>query len=315
MTISFRGKKVWVAGHTGMVGGAIVRRLASEDCEPLVATQQELDLTRQTDVENWVNANRPDIVFLAAAKVGGIVANRDYPADFGYINQMIQCNVIEAALRTDVEKLVFLGSACMYPKNCQQPLTEQQLMSGPLEPTNEAYAMAKLAGMQLCQSYRRQHGADFITVLPTNSYGPGDNFDPVTSHVPAALMLKCFNAKKTGAKHIDVWGSGKPTRDFIHVDDMADGVVFAAKHYGDGAPINIGSGIETSIRELAETIQSAVGFEGELKFDPSKPDGMLRKVLDPSKMRALGWEPRYSLASGMEHAYQWFEKHHGASTT
>lgn len=312
MSYDLTGKRVWVTGHTGMVGSALARRLEEDDCTILTAARGELDLTRQSDVETWAQANKPDLVLMAAAKVGGIVANRDYPADFAYINQVIQTNVIEASYRAGAEKLVFLGSACMYPRDAAMPLSEDQLMTGLLEPTNEAYGMAKLAGMQLAQAYRAQHGADFVTVLPTNSFGPGDNFDPVTSHVPAALMLKCHEAKLAGADHIEVWGSGTPTRDFLHVDDMADGIIHVAQHYSDAAPINISSGVETSIRALAEAIQGAVGFEGTLKFDHTKPDGMPRKVLDPSKLTALGWQPRQTLASGMEHAYAWFEKHHGA---
>lgn len=313
MTASYdvRGKRVWVAGHAGMVGSALVRRLAFEDCTVLTAPRAALDLTRQTDVESWVRANKPDLVLLAAAKVGGIIANRDLPADFAYINQVIQTNVIHAAHRIGVEKLVFLGSACMYPRGGVQPLAEDQLMTGPLEPTNEAYAVAKIAGMQLCQSYRRQYGADFITVLPTNSYGPKDNYDPLTSHVPAALMVKCHEAKVSGASSVEVWGSGNPTRDFLHVDDMADGILAATKLYSGTAPVNIGSGTETSIRELADAIADAVGFEGMLKFDASKPDGAPRKILDISKMKSLGWTPHYSLPSGMKHAYEWYQKHEG----
>jgi len=305
------GKRVWIAGHTGMVGSALVRRLTSEDCTLLTAGRAELDLTRQADVENWVEANKPDLVLLAAAKVGGIIANRDFPADFSYDNQVIQTNIMHAAFKAGAEKLVFLGSACMYPRDAKQPLVEDQLMTGPLEPTNEAYGTAKLAGMQLCQSFRRQHGADFITVLPTNSYGPNDNYDPVTSHVPAALMVKCHEAKESGAPHIEVWGSGKPARDFLHVDDMVDAIISVTRHYSDEAPINIGSGTETSISELAEAIAGAVGFGGDLKFDASKPDGALRKILDSKKLTALGWKPRYSLQSGMKHAYDWYREKKG----
>ena len=303
---NLKGKRIWVAGHTGMVGSALMRRLATEDCLLLSATHGALDLTRQADVEDWVHENKPDLVFLAAAKVGGIVANRDFPADFSYINQAIQSNVIQASFDSGVEKLVFLGSACMYPRTAPQPMSEDQMMTGPLEPTNEAYAVAKIAGMQLCRSIRLQHGRDFITVLPTNSYGPCDNYDPVTSHVPAALMFKCHQAKLAGAGFIDVWGSGKPTRDFLHVDDMADALILVARCYSDDAPINIGSGLETSIHALAEAISAAVGFKGELRFDAGKPDGAPRKILDNSKLNALGWEPKHTLQSGMKHAYDWF---------
>jgi GDP-L-fucose synthase len=306
--VNLEGKKVWVAGASGMVGSAIVRRIKREACVILAPSRKELDLTRQQQVEDWVAINKPDVVFLASAKVGGIVANRDYPADFAYINQVIQSNVIHSAFKFSVEKLVFLGSACMYPRDVSQPLCEDQIMTSALEPTNEAYGVAKIAGMQLCQSYRRQHGADFITVLPTNSYGPCDNYDLETSHVPAALMVKCHNAKIAREGHIEVWGSGTPTRDFLHVDDMADGIVELAVNYSDEAPVNLGSGTETSIRELAMAISEAVGFQGDLQFDASKPDGAPRKLLDNTKMCALGWEPKHSLLSGMEHAYEWYKK-------
>ena len=305
------GKRIWVAGHTGMVGSALVRRLQDEDCTLLTIDRDGLDLTRQSDVEQWVSAHRPDLVFMAAAKVGGIIANRDFPAEFAYVNQVIQTNVINAAYKAGVEKLVFLGSACMYPRDASQPLSEDQLMTGLLEPTNEAYGMAKLAGMQLCQSYRRQYGSDFITVLPTNSYGPNDNYDPITSHVPAALMVKCHEAKNSEAPHVEVWGSGKPTRDFLHVDDMADAIVAASKLYSAEAPINIGSGTEVSIGDLAGAIADAVGFEGALSFDASKPDGAPRKILDNSKLKNLGWKPKHSLPSGMKHAYEYYKEQKG----
>lgn len=304
-------KRVWVAGHAGMVGSALVRRLADEDCTVLTVSRAQLDLTRQADVESWAETNKPDLVFLAAAKVGGILANRDFPADFSYINQAIQTNVTHAAFKAGAEKLVFLGSACMYPRDASQPLREGQLMTGPLEPTNEAYGTAKLAGMQLCQSYRRQHGCDFITVLPTNSYGPFDNYDPLTSHVPAALMVKCHEAKISGAPYVEVWGTGKPTRDFLHVDDMVDGIIAAAAHYSSDKPINIGSGQEVSIAELASAIAGAVGYGGELKFDALKPDGAPRKLLDNSKLKNLGWKPKHSLPSGMKHAYEYYLEEKG----
>lgn len=302
----FAGKRVWVAGAGGMVGTALVRRLSSEDCSILAPTRAELDLTRQQDCENWVVANKPDMVFLAAAKVGGIIANRDFPAEFAYKNQSIQMNVINSTFKAGIQKLVFLGSACMYPRDAVQPLKEDQLMTGPLEPTNEAYGVAKLAGMQLCQSYRRQYGVDFITVLPTNSYGPKDNYDLETSHVPAALMVKCHQAKQKGDEFLPVWGSGRPTRDFLHVDDMADGIVALAKRYSGEAPVNLGSGVETSIQELAEAVKKAVGFDGVLQFDANKPDGAPRKVLDTSFMKNIGWQPRHNISSGMKHAYDWY---------
>ncbi len=302
------GKRVWVAGHTGMVGSALVRRLKREGCTILTVGREQLDLTRQADVENWVAANQPDLVFWAAAKVGGIVANRDYPADFAYINQVMQTNAISACYQQGVEKFIFLGSACMYPRAAAQPLVEHQIMSGPLEVTNEAYGVAKIAGMQLCQSYRQQYGSDFVTVLPTNSYGPGDNYDLETGHVPAAIMVKCHRARVEGRPAISVWGSGAPTRDFLHVDDMADGIVRVAKYYSDIAPINISSGQEVSIQELVTTICEATGFSGQVEFDSTKPDGALRKVLANSKLAQLGWAPEHTLLSGMKHAYDWYKK-------
>lgn len=278
-------------------------RLASEGCELLTVTHANLDLTRQADVEAWVAATRPQVVFLAAAKVGGIHANNTYPAEFLYDNLMMEANVIHSAWKTGVEKLVFLGSTCIYPKMAPQPIPEEALLTGPLEPTNEWYAIAKIAGIKLCQSYRRQYGCDFIAAQPTNLYGPGDNYDLQTSHVLPALLRKAHEAKLAGAKGMTVWGSGKPLREFLHVDDLADAIVFLAKHYSGDSHVNVGSGEEVSIRELAELVCRTVGFEGRLEFDASKPDGTPRKLADVSRLRNLGWDKARGLRSGLEQTY------------
>ncbi len=297
------GKSVWVAGHRGMVGSALVRRLQSENCTVQTADRKDADLTRQEEVETWMNANRPQVVFLAAAKVGGIQANNSYPAQFLYENLMIEANIIHAAFLTGVEKLVFLGSTCIYPKLAPQPIPEEALLTGPLEPTNEWYAVAKIAGIKLCQAYRLQHGCDFIAAQPTNLYGPGDNYDLETSHVLPALLRKAHEAKVSGAETMTVWGTGNPLREFLHVDDLADAAVFLAKHYSGESHINVGSGEELSIRELAETICKVVGFEGTLKFDASKPDGTPRKLSDVSRLRELGWNRAGDLTSGLQSTY------------
>jgi len=300
---SLQGKSVWVAGHRGMVGSAVVRRLQSEECSVLTAGREDADLTRQEEVERWMNANRPQVVFLAAAKVGGIQANNSYPAQFLYENLMIEANIIHAAFKTGVEKLVFLGSTCIYPKLAPQPIPEEALLTGPLEPTNEWYAIAKIAGIKLCQAYRKQYGCDFIAAQPTNLYGPGDNYDLETSHVLPALLRKAHEAKLSGTKTLTVWGSGKPLREFLHVDDLADAVVFLAKHYSGEGHINVGSGEEVSIRQLADTICKVVGFDGQLEFDASKPDGTPRKLADVSKLKALGWDGARSLEDGQKATY------------
>ena len=300
---SLAGKRVWVAGHRGMVGAALMRRLASEGCELLTVTHTELDLIRQADVEAWVAANSPEVVFLAAAKVGGIHANNTYPAEFLYDNLMMEANVIHSAWKTGVEKLVFLGSTCIYPKMAPQPIPEEALLTGPLEPTNEWYAIAKIAGIKLCQAYRRQHGCDFIAAQPTNLYGPGDNYDLQTSHVLPALLRKAHEAKFNNAGTLGVWGSGKPLREFLHVDDLADAIVFLAKHYSGESHVNVGSGEEVSIRELAELVCQTVGFEGRLEFDASKPDGTPRKLADVSKLKNLGWDKARDLRTGLEQTY------------
>lgn len=303
---SLEGKSVWVAGHRGMVGSALVRRLQSEECSVLTASREDADLVRQEEVEKWMTANRPQVVFLAAAKVGGIQANNSYPAQFLYENLMIEANIIHAAFRTGVEKLVFLGSTCIYPKLAPQPIPEEALMTGPLEPTNEWYAIAKIAGIKLCQAYRRQYGSDFIAAQPTNLYGPGDNYDLETSHVLPALLRKAHEAKVSSAKTLTVWGSGNPLREFLHVDDLAEAVVFLAKHYSGDSHINVGSGEEVSIRGLAEAICKVVGFDGALEFDASKPDGTPRKLSDVSKLQDLGWANARSLDEGLKQTYAEF---------
>ena len=301
-----KGKTVWVAGHRGMVGSALVRRLVEEDCKILVAGRDQVDLTRQAEVEDWMGTVRPQVIFLAAAKVGGIHANDTRPAEFLYDNLMIEANVIHAAWKTSVGKLVLLGSTCIYPKLAPQPIPEEALLTGPLEPTNEWYAIAKIAGIKLCQAYRRQYGCDFISAQPTNLYGPGDNYDLESSHVLPALLRKAHEAKLNGSKTLSVWGSGKPLREFLHVDDLADAVVFLAKQYSGDMPINVGSGEEVSIRNLAELVCKTVGFEGELQFDASKPDGTPRKLADVSRLKHLGWDRARGLGEGLEQTYAAF---------
>ncbi len=296
-------KRVFVAGHTGMVGSALVRRLRQESCEILTIGRKDVDLRRQGEVEAWMIDARPDVVFLAAAKVGGILANSTRPAEFLYENLMIEANVIHAAFLASVSKLVFLGSTCIYPRLAPQPISEDSLLTGPLEPTNQWYAIAKIAGIKLCQAYREQHGCDYISVQPTNLYGPGDNYDLTSSHVLPALLKKAHEAKLAGADTFEVWGSGEPLREFLHVDDLADAVVHLAKTYSGEKPVNIGSGEELSIRALAEMICGIVGFDGDLTFDKSKPDGTPRKSADTRYLRSLGWNRARSLKDGVEQTY------------
>lgn len=300
------GKRVWVAGHRGMVGSAITRRLALEDCEVLTAGRAELDLRRQDAVEAWMETNRPDAVFLAAAKVGGILANDTYPADFLYDNLILEANIIHAAYRSGVEKLLFLGSSCIYPKFAPQPITEDALLTGALEPTNEWYAIAKIAGIKLCQAYRRQHGCDFISAMPTNLYGPGDNFDLNTSHVMPALIRKAHEAKQAGAGTITIWGTGTPRREFLHVDDCADACVFLMKSYSAEGHVNVGSGDDITILELTRLVCDIVGFTGGIEHDLSKPDGTPRKLMSAERLRGMGWAPRIALAEGIAEAYRAF---------
>jgi GDP-L-fucose synthase len=301
-------KRVWVAGHRGLVGAALVRRLSRQNVDLLTATSDSLDLRRQADVEAWMARERPQAVFIAAARVGGIHANDSYPADFLYDNLMIEANVVHAAYRVGVEKLVLLGSTCVYPKLAPQPIPEEALLSGPLEPTNEWYAVAKIAGIKLTQAYRRQHGCDFISAQPTNLYGPGDNFDLETSHVLPALIRKAHEAKRDGSPTLSIWGSGRPLREFLHVDDLADALVFLAGCYSGESPVNVGSGVEISIRDLAHAVCAAVGFGGELVFDASKPDGTPRKLADSSKLAAMGWRPSIGLEGGLASTYHWYLK-------
>jgi GDP-L-fucose synthase len=304
---SLAGKRVWVAGHRGMVGSAIARRLQSEGCELLTTDRREIDLTRQAETEKWMEKTRPQAIFVAAARVGGIHANDTYPADFLYENLMIEANVIRAAYNLGIEKLMFLGSSCVYPREAQQPIREAALLTGRLEPTNEWYAVAKIAGIKLCQAYRRQHGADFISVMPTNLYGPGDNFHPDNSHVPAALLRRFHEAKLDNAPAVAVWGTGKPCREFMHVDDLADACVFVMRHYSGESHINVGTGREVTIREFAEKIRRVVGYEGEIVFDARRPDGTPRKVMDVSALRELGWSASIPLDAGLERYYEWFK--------
>lgn len=305
------GKSVFVAGHRGMVGSALVRRLASENCSVITAGRETMDLLRQSEVEAWMKANRPQVVFLAAAKVGGIHANNTHPAAFLYENLMIEANLIHAAWKCGVEKLVFLGSTCIYPKLAPQPIPESALLTGPLEPTNEWYAIAKIAGIKLCQAYRREHGADFIAAQPTNLYGPGDNYDLNSSHVLPALLRKAHEAKLAGAPSMTIWGSGKPLREFLHVDDLADAVVFLAKHYSGEEHVNVGSGAEVSIEGLARLVCQTVGFTGDLVLDASKPDGTPRKLSDVTKLKELGWDRARGLAQGVADVYQTFRSVNG----
>jgi len=300
------GKRVFVAGHRGMVGGALVRRLAGENCTVLTAARDTLNLLDQAMVRDWMAREKPEVMVVAAAKVGGIMANSTYPADFLYNNLMIEANLIEAAHRTGVAKLLFLGSSCIYPKFAPQPIAEESLLTGPLEPTNEWYAIAKIAGIKLCQAYRAQHGADYISAMPTNLYGPGDNFNLDTSHVMPALIRKAHQAKLAGDDSFEIWGTGTPRREFMHVDDLADACVFLLKNYSDPLPINIGYGDDVTIGDLAEMVARVVGFGGQVTRDTTKPDGTPRKLMDSSRLNALGWQPRIALEVGIADAYKHF---------
>ncbi len=304
---SLEGKRVWVAGHKGMVGSALCRRLARENtAEILTVSRDEVDLARQADIEAWIEKARPDAVFIAAAKVGGIWANNNFPVDFLYQNMMIAGNIIHAAHTVGVEKLLYLGSSCVYPRLAPQPIEESALLTGPLEPTNEWYAVAKIAGVKLCEAFRKQYGCDFISAMPTNLYGPFDNYDLNSSHVVPALMRKAHEAKLAGADSMEIWGSGKPLREFLHVDDCADGLVHLMRHYSAAELVNLGSGAEFSIETLARTVMKAVGFEGTLTKDSSKPDGTPRKLMSADKMRSLGWTPTIPLEQGLKDTYSWF---------
>ncbi len=300
------GRRVWVAGHRGMVGSALLRRLARAECEILAVAHQDCDLRRQAAVERWLADARPDVVVVAAAKVGGILANAASPAEFLYDNLMIAANVIEAARRAGVTKLLFLGSSCIYPRLAPQPIREEHLLEGQLEPTNQWYAVAKIAGLKLCQAYRRQYGCDFISALPTNLYGPGDNFDLMTGHVVPGLIARMHAAKTAGAPEVEIWGTGRPRREFLHVDDLADACVHLLEVYDDEIPINIGCGADLTVAELAEKVRAVVGFTGRLRFDATRPDGTPRKLLDVSRLSALGWQPRIPLDQGLAATYRWY---------
>lgn len=302
-----RNGKLYVAGHRGLVGSALVRRLKRDGFTNIVTrTHAELDLTRQRDVEDFFAEEKPDYVILAAAKVGGIYANNTYPADFIMENLQIICNVIDAAHKNKVKKLLFLGSSCIYPKECPQPIKEEYLLSDYLEQTNEAYALAKISGLKMCSYYKRQYGDNFISVMPCNLYGPEDNFDLQNSHVLPALLRKFHEAKLRGDKTVTVWGSGTPLREFLHVDDLADACLFLMDHYEGEDFFNVGSGKEVTILELTQMIQKITGFEGELIMDGSKPDGTMRKVVDISRLQQLGWEPKIELEDGIRATYNWF---------
>ena len=305
---------VFVAGHKGLVGSAICRRLLADGIEPVVASRSELDLTNQSAVDAWFSGHDIDQVYLAAAKVGGIHANDIYPAEFLRDNLVIQTNVIHAAWKSGVKKLQFLGSSCIYPKLAPQPMPEDSLLTGPLEPTNEWYAIAKIAGIKMCQAYRKQYGFDAISVMPTNLYGPHDNFDLETSHVLPALMRKFDEAKQGNAEQVTVWGTGAPRREFLHVDDLADACVYLMQNYSSDEIVNVGWGKDLSIAELAETIREVVGFEGEIVFDRDKPDGTPRKLLDTSRLTALGWQPTIPLKQGVTDTYSWYRSQSAPAT-
>lgn len=306
MKYELAGKRVWVAGHRGMVGSAVVRRLAAENCEVMTASRDQVNLKRQVEVEHFVRQSKPDAIVMAAAKVGGILANDAYPAEFLYDNLVIEANIIEAAHQIGVEKFLFLGSSCIYPKFADQPIRESSLLTGELEPTNEWYAIAKIAGIKLAQAYRKQYGYDYISAMPTNLYGPGDNFDLNTSHVMPALIRKAHEAKLQGNKEIVIWGTGKPYREFLHVDDCADALVFLLKNYSEHEHVNVGSGEDITILDLVKLICRIVGFEGEIVHDLSKPDGTPRKLMSADKLRAMGWEPKIPLEDGIKSAYEAF---------
>jgi GDP-mannose 4,6-dehydratase len=307
-----KGKRVWVAGHRGMAGSAIVRRLSAEHCDILIASRDEVDLRRQADVEAWIERARPDAVFVAAAKVGGIKANDSLPAEFLYDNLAIEIAVIHSAYKAGVKKLLFLGSTCVYPKMAPQPMPESALLSGPLEPTNEWYAIAKIAGIKLCEAYRRQYGADFISVMPTNLYGRGDNYHPDHSHVPAALIRRMHEAKLKNAPSVTIWGTGTPRREFLFADDLADACVFLMQRYSGEEMVNIGIGEDMTIAEFARTVADVVGFTGELVYDTSRPDGTPRKLVDTTKLKALGWQAKTPLREGLVKAYEDFRRNHAS---
>jgi len=301
-----QGKRVWVAGHRGMVGSALVRRLDHEGCEILTVAREAVDFRRQADTEAWIAEARPDLVFVAAAKVGGILANSTQPADFLYDNLMIETNIIHAAFKVGVSKLIFLGSSCIYPKFALQPIAEDALLTGALEATNEWYAVAKIAGIKLCQAYRAQYGVDFISAMPTNLYGPGDNFDLNSSHVLPALIRKAHEAKLSGLTEFTIWGTGSPRREFLHVDDCADALIHLTKIYSGDSHINVGSGKDLTILDLAHLVANVIGFTGNITKDLSKPDGTPRKLMSAERLRTMGWTPKIGLKEGIQSVYEWF---------
>ena len=302
---SLSGKRIWVAGHRGMVGAALVRRLAREDCEVVTVSRQALDLTDQSAVRDWMAAARPHAVLLAAARVGGILANDSFPVDFLRDNLLIETAIFTGAHAAGVEKLLFLGSSCIYPKLAPQPITEDALLTGALEPTNEWYAIAKIAGIKLAQAYRKQYGCDYISAMPTNLYGPGDNFDLASSHVMPALIRKVHAAKQSGGT-VEVWGTGTPLREFLYVDDCADACLHLMKHYSDAGPINVGSGEDLSIIALTRLVMAVIGYDGPVVTNPAKPDGTPRKLMDNTRLKALGWSPSTPLREGIALSYQAF---------
>jgi GDP-L-fucose synthase len=308
--------RIYVAGHTGLVGSALMRRLERDGFSNiLTASREQLDLRDQAEVSHWFKVNRPEFVFLVAGTVGGIMANSTRPAEFIYDNMMIHGTVVHASHQYGARKLLYLGSSCIYPRHATQPITEEQLLTGPLEPTNEWYAIAKIAGIKLCQAYRRQYGSDFISAMPTNLYGPNDNFDLNASHVLPALIRKFHDAKLAGANAVEIWGTGSAMREFLHVDDLADACLHLMEHYSDDMHINVGTGVDLSIRELAEKVREIVYPQADLRFDTSKPDGTPRKMLDVTRLRETGWEPSLDLDTGIRRTYEWFLDEHAASHT
>ena len=299
-------KKVWVAGSTGMVGKSIIKLLKRRKCQLIFSDRKDLDLTDQRKVKNWMSKNKPDVIFLAAAKVGGILANKSFPVNFLEENLSINLNIIKNAFINGTEKLINLGSSCIYPKNIMSSIREEKILSGPLEETNQWYSLAKISGIKLCQAYRRQFNCDFISIMPSNLYGPGDNFNPLNSHVPAALVDRFHEAKINNFEEVKVWGSGKPLREFLYVEDLANACIFLAENYSSEEPINVGTGKEISIKDFAQLIKKIVGFRGKIIFDKTKPDGVYKKVLNTEKVKKLGWNPETSLESGLRKYYKWY---------
>lgn len=307
---SLKGKKVWIAGHSGMVGRAMMRRLQNEECVVFTLSRDEVDLTSQAETHSWIAEHKPDVIIMAAARVGGIQDNIDNPAPFFYENMIMACNVIYGAYQNGIERLLYLGSSCIYPKDTPNPITEKALLSGAYEPTNEAYALAKTGGIKMCEYYRRQYGCDFISAMPCNLYGPYDRFDEQTSHVIPALIKMFYNSSVADNSHINIWGTGNPRREFLHVDDLADALVFLLQNYSSDRSINIGAGQDISIAELADQIAAVAGFEGEIRFDKSRPDGVARKLMDSSRIYNAGWKPKTDLATGLQKIYDWYVRHH-----